>query len=149
MSIFSMNKFHAGFVAAVLAVATFSPACHAQDVGTLVEINVPFAFETASGQQFNPGVYVLRVESVHTLLIRGTSKTGFVVASMVDNGEPMKTGKATFLRYGNHYVLGGISVAGNSHRLQLISQKMATRWQIATGNAAPAQVELALLATPH
>ena len=32
MSIVSMSKFHAGLVAAVLAMATLSPACHAQDV---------------------------------------------------------------------------------------------------------------------
>lgn len=147
MNIVSTSKFRSGVVAAVLVVALFSPVCQAQDVGSLVEINVPFAFETASGQQFNPGVYVLRVENVHTVLIQGTSKTGFIVAGVADNGERAKRGKATFLRYGKHYVLGEITVAGNSRRLQLMSSKMANRLQIATGNAAPGRVELALLGT--
>lgn len=149
MSIVSRSKFRAGFVAAVFAVATLSPICHAQDVGTLVEINVPFAFETASGQQFNPGVYILRAENVHTLLIQGPSKAGFVATSVVDNGQPAKACKATFLKYGNQYVLGEISFEGNSRRLELISSKMANRLQIATGKAAPTQVELALLGTPR
>ena len=49
----------AGLIAAILAVATSAPAAQAQDAGFAAKVNVPFAFQTASGQHFAPGVYTI------------------------------------------------------------------------------------------
>ena len=54
-----MLKVPAGLIAAVLAVASSAPAAQAQDVGFAAKMNVPFAFQTASGQHFAPGVYTI------------------------------------------------------------------------------------------
>ncbi len=55
----TMLKVPAGFIAAVLAVASLAPAAQAQeqDPGFSAQVNVPFAFQTATGQHFNPGIY--------------------------------------------------------------------------------------------
>ena len=81
MSTLSISKFRAGLFAAVLAVAPLSPALHGQDVGMFAKMNVPFAFETASGHHFAPGVYSVRMESLHTLLIRGDSDSALTMTT--------------------------------------------------------------------
>ena len=81
MSTLSISKFRAGLFAAVLAVAPLSPALHGQDVGMVAKVNVPFAFETASGHRFAPGVYSVRMEGLHTLLIRGDSDSSLTMTS--------------------------------------------------------------------
>jgi hypothetical protein len=116
MNILSTSKFRAGLFAAVLAVAPLSPALHAQDVGMIGKMNVPFAFETTSGHHFNPGVYSIRMDSPHTMLIRGDSDSALTMAAIEDNGQPAKNGKATFRRYGSQYFLSEITVAGRSRR---------------------------------
>ena len=46
MSTLSLLKFRAAVIGAALAITPFSPACRAQDAGMLVQVNVPFAFDT-------------------------------------------------------------------------------------------------------
>jgi hypothetical protein len=149
MNTFSISKFRAGLFAAVLAVAPLSPALHGQDVGMIVNVNVPFAFETSSGHHFNPGIYSIKMENVHTLLIRGTSDVALTPATAEDNAQPAKTGKATFRRYGNQYFLTEITVEGASRSLHFGKSKLELQMQIAAGKTAPANVEVALLETTH
>jgi hypothetical protein len=147
MSTLSISKFRAGLFAAVLAVAPLSSALNAQNVGMLAKVNVPFAFETASGKQFSPGVYTISMENLHTLLIRGASDAGLVMTSVEDNGQPEKAGKATFKRYGNQYFLSEITVAAKSRHLHFANSKRENRMQIAASKTAPTNVEVALLET--
>src|SRR5580698_3660489 len=98
MRAISISKFRLGLFAAVLAVAPLSPALHAQNVGIIVKVDVPFAFQTASGHHFNPGIYSIKMENVHTLLIRGDSDVALTSAIAEDNAQPAKTGRATFRR---------------------------------------------------
>jgi hypothetical protein len=109
MSTLSISKFRAGLFAAVLAVAPLSPALHGQDVGMIAKMNVPFAFETASGHHFAPGVYSVRMDSLHTLLIRGDSDSALTMTTVEDTGQTAKTGNATFRKYGNQYFLAEIT----------------------------------------
>ncbi len=147
MSTLSISKFRAGLFAAVLAVAPLSPALHGQDVGMFARMNVPFAFETASGHHFAPGTYSVRMESLHTLLIRGDSDSALTMTTLEDNGQTAKTGKAIFRRYGDQYFLSEITVAGKSRRIGFAKSKAENQAQIATENIPATNVELALLET--
>ena len=147
MSTLSISKFRAGLFAAVLAVAPLSPALHGQDVGMVAKVNVPFAFETASGHHFAPGVYSVRMESLHTLLIRGDSDSALTMTSLEDNGQTAKIGKATFRKYGNQYFLSEITVAGKSRRITFAKSKAENRAQVAAEKTPATNVELALLET--
>ena len=147
MNILSTSKFRAGLFAAVLAVAPLSPALHGQDVGMVAKMNVPFAFETASGHHFAPGVYSLRMENLHSLLIRGDSDSALTMTTVEDNAHTAKTGKAIFRKYGNQYFLGEITDAGRSRCLHFAKSKAENRVQIAAEKTPPTNVELALLET--
>jgi hypothetical protein len=147
MSTLSISKFRAGLFAAVLAVAPLSPALHGQDIGMVAKVNVPFAFETASGHHFAPGVYSVRMESLHTLLIRGDSDSALTMTSLEDNSQTAKVGKATFLKYGSQYFLSEITVAGKSRRIAFATSKAEQRAQVAAEKTPPTNVELALLET--
>jgi hypothetical protein len=149
MSTLSISKFRAGLFAAVLAVAPLTPALHGQDVGMFAKMNVPFAFETASGHHFAPGVYSVRMENLHTLLIRGDSDSALTMTTLEDNGQVAKTGEATFHRYGNQYFLSEITVAGRSRQIHFAKSKAENRAQIAAEKTPPTNVELALLETTH
>ena len=78
-------KVHAGLIAAVLAVASSAPAAQAQDAGFAAKMNVPFAFQTASGQHFAPGVYTIRMHGQHTMVIRGTKTSGVAMTELADD----------------------------------------------------------------
>ncbi len=147
MSTLLISKFRAGLFAAVLAVAPLSPALHGQDVGIFAKMNVPFAFETASGHHCAPGVYSVRMESLHTLLIRSDSDSALTMTTLEDNGQMAKTGKATFRKYGNQYFLSEITVAGRSRQIHFAKSKAENRAQIAAEKIPPTNVELALLET--
>ena len=147
MSTLSISKFRAGLFAAVLAVAPLSPALHGQDAGMVANINVPFAFEIASGHHFAPGVYSVRMDSPHTLLIRGASDSALTMTSIEDHGRTAKTGYATFHTYGNEYFLSEITVAGRSREIHFAKSKAEGRAQVAAAKTPPSNVELALLET--
>jgi hypothetical protein len=147
MTTLSISKFRAGLFAAVLAVAPLSSALHGQDIGIIGKVNVPFAFATASGHHFAPGVYTVRMESLHTLLIRGDSDSALAMASSEDYAQPAKTGKATFRKYGNQYFLSEITVAGRSREVHFAQSKAERRAQVAAEKTPPTNVELALLET--
>jgi hypothetical protein len=149
MKTLSISKFSAGLFAAVLAVAPLSSALHGQDLGMVAKVNVPFAFETASGHHFAPGVYSVKMESLHTLLIRGDSDSALTMTTVEDNGQTVKSGKATFRRYGNQYFLSEITVSGKSRQLHFAKSKAENRAQIAAEKLPPTNVELALLETTH
>jgi hypothetical protein len=108
----TMLKVLAGFLAAVLAVASLAPVAQAQGSGFAAEMKVPFAFETASGQRFEPGVYTIRIAGQQTLLIRGKATVGLAMTQLANDGLPATQGKAVFTHYGNQYFLHAVSVAG-------------------------------------
>jgi len=145
MSTLLISKFRAGLFAAVLAVAPLAPALHGQDIGMVAKMNVPFAFETASGHHFAPGVYSVRMDSIHTVLIRGDSDSALTMTSVEDNGQITKTGNATFHKYGNQYFLSEITVTGKSRQIHFAKSKAENRAQIAAEKTPATNVELALL----
>jgi hypothetical protein len=147
MNTLSISKFRAGLFAAVLAVAPLSPALHGQDVGMIARVNVPFAFETASGHHFAPGVYSVRMEGLHTLLIRGASDSALTITTSEDNAQTAERGKATFHRYGSQYFLSEITIPGESRRIYFARSKAEKQVEVAGDKTTPTNVELALLET--
>jgi hypothetical protein len=144
MSTLSILKFRASIFAAVLAIGPFSPVSRAQDVGMLAKVNVPFAFETAS-RHFTAGVYTIRMENEHTLLIRGNSDSGLTMASIDDNAQPAKKGKAVFRKYGDQYFLSEISITGKSRRVHFAPSRAESQVRIAGSKTIPTGVEVALM----
>ena len=55
----TLTKVSARLIAAVLAVASLATVAQAQNQSFVASVKVPFAFETASGQYFQPGVYTI------------------------------------------------------------------------------------------
>ncbi len=149
MRTLTMLKVPAGLIAAVLAVVSLAPAAQAQDIpGFAARMNVPFAFETSTGQHFNPGVYTIRMNGQETLLIRGTTSAGLMMIQMASDGLPAARGKAVFTHYGDSYFLRAVWVAGNNSHLICGRSKGERELQVATGKN-PSAVELALLQPGH
>lgn len=148
MSTFSTLKFRAAMIAAVLAISPLSPACSAQDAGMLVQVNVPFAFDTDSGH-FAAGVYTIRTENEHILRFQGKSQSELVMTWVEDNAQPAKTGKAVFQKYGDHYFLSEISIVGKSRQLHFWPSRAEQELQVAGNKTAPVGVEVALMDGPR
>jgi hypothetical protein len=144
MSTPSMLKFRASIFAAVLTLVPMSPALHAQDGDMAAQVNVPFAFNTAS-QHYAPGLYRLRMENEDTLLIEGASSSHLALVRTEDEAQRVKTGKAVFHKYGNQYFLSEIAVSGTSRHLHFAPSKREKEAQIAQNKKAPEGVELSLL----
>jgi hypothetical protein len=147
MSTFSMLKFRAAIFAAALAFAPLASALHAQDAGMMGRMNVPFAFEMGS-QHYPAGVYTIRMENEHAILIRGTSVSGLALALVESNDSPAKHGQAVFHRYGDRYFLNAISITGKGRCVFLRQSKEEGNLQIAAGKTRPANLEIAL-STPR
>jgi hypothetical protein len=139
-----MMKVPASLIAAVLAVASSAPAAQAQSPAFAAKIDVPFAFQTGSGQHFAPGVYTISMNGEQSMMIRGNTKAGMALTQMASDGLPTTQGKAVFTHYGDQYFLRSVWVAGNTSHLICNSSKAERKSQIAAGKTSTA-VEVALL----
>ena len=139
-----MMKVPAGLIAAVLAVASSAPAAQAQDAGFAAKMNVPFAFQTASGQHFAPGVYTMRMNGEQSMVIRSNTTSGLFLAQLANDEQPPAQGKAVFSHYGDQYYLRTVSVAGNSSHLICGKSKAERESQVAAGKTSTT-VEVAVL----
>jgi hypothetical protein len=143
MSTLSLLKFRVGVIAAALAITPFSPVCRAQDAGLLIQVNVPFAFDTDS-QHFDAGVYTIRTENEHILRFQGESQSELVMTWVEDNAQQALKGKAMFQKYGDRYFLSEISIAGKSRHLYFWPSRAEQELQV--GNKTEAMnVELSLM----
>jgi hypothetical protein len=141
----TLTKVSARLIAAVLAVASVAPAALAQNQLFAARVNVPFAFETSSGQHFQPGVYTIRINGMQTMVIRGATTSGLaMIQAQANEGRPAAQGKAVFTHYGDKYYLRSVSVAGSSTRLLFGRSKEERKIEIANSKT-PSAVELALL----
>ncbi len=107
-------------------------------------MKVPFAFQTASGQHFAPGVYTIRMNGQQSILIRGTKTSGLATTQLANDGLPATKGKAVFTHYGDQYFLHAVWVEGNASHLLFSSSKAQRQWQVAAVQKSTA-VEVALL----
>ena len=140
----TMLKVPAGLIAAILTVASLAPVAQAQDSGFAAKVNVPFAFQTASGQHFGPGIYTISMNGQQTILVRGWKTSGLVMTQVANDGQPATKGKAVFTHYGDRYFLRAVWVAGESSHLLCSSSKAERQSQIAAVKT-PSTVDVALL----
>jgi hypothetical protein len=138
-----MWKVPAGLIAAVLAVASWAPMAAAQDSSFAARVKVPFAFQNAAGQQFDPGVYTITVDG-QVMLIRGKDSSGMTLTQLTNDGMPATKGKAVFTRRGDRYFLRAIWFAGKSRHITCNTSKAERAVQIAADRNSTL-VELALL----
>jgi hypothetical protein len=69
-----------------------------------MQVNVPFAFHNGS-QLMPPGIYRVEIQSSHLILLRGQSRSGFVMTNPETTRTITGPGKVIFNRYGSQYYL--------------------------------------------
>jgi hypothetical protein len=140
-------KVPAGLIAAVLTVASLAPVAQAQDSEFVAKVNVQFAFQTASGQHFGPGVYTIGTDG-QFMLIQGRGTSGLVMTQLANDGLPATRGKAVFTYRGGQYYLRAVWIAGTANHLVCNTSKAERRSQIAASRTSTT-VEVALLREGH
>jgi hypothetical protein len=133
---------------AIIAVISRSPVICAQELGESLKVNVPFAFEDGS-QYFPPGLYSIQMVYQHTLLIRGASRSGFLLTIYDDELQPSKSTKVVFEKYGDRYFVREVWIQGDTthiHSVTSNAEKKLTS-EFAENNTAPTGVEVAALET--
>jgi hypothetical protein len=147
MGSLSMWKFRAILFVVILAVAPSSAVSHAQDLDDAVVVNVPFVFSDGL-QNFDAGRYTIRMGEQRILAIRGESNSGFAMAWFEEYGQPSKTTKVVFRKYGHRYVLSEVWIAGETSHTYCLPSKAEER-EMAANKAVPAVVVVAALEMPR
>jgi hypothetical protein len=140
----SISKFRATVFTALLAVVSMAPSLQAQDHKVGGTIHVPFAFETGD-KHFAPGWYTISMETTNVVLIKGASKSAFVMAQSGGGSLPAKKSKVVFRRSGDRYLLTEIWIAEESGHKDMINSKAERELLVAEHSPVPSGVELALL----
>jgi len=148
MKTLSIWKLRSRLFAGILVATSLSPASRAQDLGMSVEVNVPFAFENGT-QHFAPGLYMIRMEEQHLLLIQGRSQSGLTLTWFDEDLKPSKTTKVVFQRYGDRYFLSEIWLTGDTTHAYISPSKAEKELEYAANKTANTGVQVALLATSH
>ena len=102
-----------GLVSCALALGAATPS-FAQST-PLVKADIPFAFQ-ANGKLMPAGTYLISEENGSIMRLSGTDKHAQALAiALPDNGVKVATAsKITFNKYGDHYFLHNVSVAGST-----------------------------------
>ncbi len=100
-------------VQAALAIGAATPSL-AQS-SSLVKADIPFAFQ-ANGKLMPAGTYLFRQENGTIMQLIGSDKhsQGLAMALPENDTEPAKISKITFNKYGDHYFLQNVWVAGST-----------------------------------
>jgi hypothetical protein len=112
-----------------------------------MQVNVPFAFHNGS-QRLPAGVYRVKMQSAHVILLRGDSKSGFVVTNS-EIGKPSEKGKLIFQRYGDQYFLREVWAANSETGQKCPKSKLEREVEIAQSKTAQPGAELAINQQPR
>ena len=138
----------AGLIATVFAVASSTPVAQAQNPAFAARMNVPFAFQIASGKHFAPGVYTIRMAGPETMLIWSGTASGLAITQLADDELPAARGKAVFTHSGDQYFLHSVWLAGNTSHLIFSTSKSERVSEIAARKTSSV-VAVALLSQGH
>jgi hypothetical protein len=102
-----------GLVSCALAIGAATPS-FAQS-SPLVKADIPFAFQ-ANGKLMPAGTYLISQQNGGIMRLNGSGKHAQAMAiALPDNGIKAATvSKVTFNKYGDHYFLHNVSVAGST-----------------------------------
>jgi hypothetical protein len=138
----STSKLRTYLLACTLGAVAMVSASHGFAQGNEMRVNVPFAFHNGS-QHLPAGVYRVKIESTHLILLQGASKSGFVNTNP-EIGRPATKGKLVFQRYGDQYFLREVWSAQNATGQKCVKSKLEREVEIAQSKAAQPGTELAL-----
>ena len=147
MNATSTLKFRTYLLACTLGAVAVTSASHGFAQDTEMRVNVPFAFHNGS-QRMPAGVYNVKMESEHVILLRGYSTSGFVTTNP-EIGKPSNKGKLVFQRYGDQYFLREVWPANSETGQKCAKSKLEREVEIAQTKAAQPGAELAINQQPQ
>ncbi len=132
----------------LLCVATLTAAGHAQLPRTQLQVSVPFAFESGS-HHLPPGSYILRIGQGHLLSVEGERVSAVSMALPDEDRAPAIKSSVIFRRYGDHYFLREVWVAGKKTHTRCVPTHAEKQIQLAMRQSAAGGVVVALLESPR
>ena len=138
------------FLTCGLAFGAFASAASAsaQTGTTMVQVNIPFAFQAGS-QQLPAGKYQISRETAHIIELRSTGKAAiFVMTNSAVKLHPADHGSVVFGHYGNKYFLRQIWTAGNSDGVECPKSRAEKEALLAMTKQDGTPTELALNTEP-
>lgn len=147
MNATSTSKLRTYLLACTLGAVAVTSASHGFAQDTEMRVNVPFAFHNGS-QRMPAGVYTVKMQSEHVILLRGYSTSGFVTTNP-EIGKPSEKGKLVFQRYGDQYFLREVWPANSETGQKCAKSKLEREVEIAQSKAAQPGAELAINQQPQ
>jgi hypothetical protein len=147
MNTVSISKLRTYLLGCALAATAVVSTSHAFAQDNEMRVNVPFAFHNGP-QRMPAGVYRVKIESEHLILLRGDSRSGFV-STNPEIGKPPAKGKLVFQRYGDQYFLREVWAANSETGQKCVKSKLEREVEIAQTKAAQPGAELALTQQPR
>lgn len=147
MNATSTSKIRMYLLACTLGAVAVTSASHGFAQDTEMRVNVPFAFHNGS-QQMPAGVYTVKMQTEHVILLRGYSASGFVTTNP-EIGKPSEKGKLVFERYGDQYFLREVWPANSNTGQKCTKSKLEREVEIAQSKAAQPGAELAINQQPR
>ena len=145
MKLVSISKFRTALLACTLAAMASTSYAFAQ--GQTMQVNVPFAFHNGS-QHLPAGTYRVEIQSSYVLLLRGQSRSGFVMTNPAIASTAPATGKVIFTRYGDQYYLSEVWPQGSETGQRCVKSRQEKEAQLAANWSGPITRELALNRLP-
>jgi len=135
--------------ALALGAISSSASAFAQQPRT-VKVTVPFAFEEGSKER-PAGTYIIEMPSEHLMMIRDASyKSGrFDVTEPEIRSTAPQVSKVVFHRYGSHYFLHEVWLAGDTTGHACLKTRAEKQLQVAENPATPTGTEVALNVLPQ
>jgi hypothetical protein len=127
-----------------------TPFASAQSLTTTAEVNVPFAFQTATAT-LPAGKYHIVREGRNVIWLQGSSTGAFALTHDAQASKTPDHGTVVFHRYGDKYYLYEIWTPGSSIGMECSKSRAEkeSRSQLAKNADAPSSVELALNYAPQ
>ena len=151
MSTVSISKLRSALLACILAATAVASTSHAFAQGQIMQVNVPFAFH--NGSELMPaGIYRVEIQSNHLILLRGQSRSGFVMTNPATTRDITGPGKVTFNRYGSQYYLSEVWPQGSETGQRSVKsrqEKEAEQGELAENHSSVATRVLALNHLPR
>jgi hypothetical protein len=142
---------NSSLIACALTIGSLASTQSASAQGNIAmaEVNIPFAFQTAT-RTMPAGMYRIDRESSHLVLLRGPGKAaGFVQMYGATQSRVSDHGTIVFDHYGDKYFLRQIWTAGEKVGLECPKSRAEKETLQAKNNQAPDSIELAFNSIPQ
>lgn len=148
MNTVSISKLRGAVLTCAVAATAALYASHAFAQEDAMQVKVPFAFHSGS-QQMPAGVYTVEIQSNQLVLLRGRSKSGYLMTNPEETRTPSGTGKLIFHRYGEQYFLSEIWTRESRTGQRAVKTRQEKEAELAQNWTSPVTRELALNQLPR